>query len=57
MAPGFASRSGYMGLLVDKFALGQDFSEDFGFPYQSSFHFVSNRHLGLIPPHPKILKK
>jgi hypothetical protein len=31
--------------VVDKVALGQDFSENFGFPYQSLFHqFLHNHH-------------
>jgi hypothetical protein len=31
--------------MVDKVALGQDFSEYFGFAYQSSFHkFLYNQH-------------
>jgi hypothetical protein len=33
MAPGF--ESGHVGFVVEKVALGQDFCEDFGFPYQS----------------------
>jgi hypothetical protein len=39
-----------MGFVVDKVALGQVFSEYFGFQSQSSFHqFLHNHHhLGLI---------
>jgi hypothetical protein len=34
-----------VGFLVDKVALGQVFSEYFGFPYQPSFHqFLHNHH-------------
>jgi hypothetical protein len=34
----FAISTGYVGFVVDKVALGQVFSEYFGFPCQSSFH-------------------
>jgi hypothetical protein len=41
-----------VGFVVDKVALGQGFSEYFGFPCQSSFHkFLNNPityHLGLV---------
>jgi hypothetical protein len=30
--------------VVDKMALGQDFSEYFGFPCQSSFHQIPHHH-------------
>jgi hypothetical protein len=36
--PGLDLRSGHVGFVVDKVALGQVFSEYFGFPCQSSFH-------------------
>jgi hypothetical protein len=36
--PGFKPRSGHVGFVVDEMALGQIFSEDFGFPCQFSFH-------------------
>jgi hypothetical protein len=40
-----------MGFVADKVALGQVFSEYFGFPCQSSFHHLSTitiiYHLGL----------
>jgi hypothetical protein len=35
---GFEPGSGHVGFVVDKVALGQVFSEYFGFPCQSSFH-------------------
>jgi hypothetical protein len=38
--PGFNSGSGQVEFVVDKVALGQVFSEYFGFPYQSSFHRI-----------------
>jgi hypothetical protein len=38
---GFDSGSGQVGFVVDKVALGQVFSEYFGFPCQSSFHQFS----------------
>jgi hypothetical protein len=39
----------HVGFVVDKAALGQVFSEYFGFPYQSSFHqfFHHHNHPGL----------
>jgi hypothetical protein len=42
------ARSGQMGFEVDKVALGQVFSEYFGFPCQSSFHQIlhHNNHPG-----------
>jgi hypothetical protein len=36
--PGFESGAGHVGFVVDKVAMGQVFSEYFGFPCQSSFH-------------------
>jgi hypothetical protein len=33
-----------MGFVVDKVALGQVFSEYFGFPCQSSFHQILHLH-------------
>jgi hypothetical protein len=39
-APG----SGQVGFVVDKVALGQVFSENFSFPYQSSFHQILILH-------------
>jgi hypothetical protein len=54
----------HVGFVVDKVALGQVFSEYFGFPYQSSFHqFLHNDHhlspgagtivaaVHIVPPH------
>jgi hypothetical protein len=35
---GFEPRSGHVGFVVDKVALGQVFSDYFGFPCQFSFH-------------------
>jgi hypothetical protein len=42
--PGFEPRSGYVGFVVDKVALGQVFSEYFGFPFQFSFHRLLHFH-------------
>jgi hypothetical protein len=42
--PGFDPRSGYEGFMVDKVALGQVFSEYFGFPCQSAFHRLLHNH-------------
>jgi hypothetical protein len=42
--PGIDPRSGHVGFVVDKVALGQDFSEYFGFPCQSSFHLLLHNH-------------
>jgi hypothetical protein len=43
--PGFKPGSSHVGFVVDKVALGQVFSEHFGFPCQSSFHqFLHNYH-------------
>jgi hypothetical protein len=36
--PGFEPVSGHVEFVVDKVALGQVFSEYFGFPYQFTFH-------------------
>jgi hypothetical protein len=33
-----------VGFVVNKVALGQVFSEDFGFPCQSSFHQIIHHH-------------
>jgi hypothetical protein len=41
---GFEPGSGHVGFVVDKMALGQDFSEYFGFPCQSSFHQLLHNH-------------
>jgi hypothetical protein len=43
--------SGHEGFVVDKMALGQVFSEYFGFPCQFSFHrllHIHHHHLGLV---------
>jgi hypothetical protein len=40
VAPG----SGQMGFVVSKVALGQVFSEFFGFPCHSLFHIILHRH-------------
>jgi hypothetical protein len=37
-------RSGHVGFVVDKVALGQVFYEYFGFPCQSSFHQLLHNH-------------
>jgi hypothetical protein len=42
--PGFEPRSSRVGFVVDKVALGQVFSEYFGFPCQFSFHRLLNNH-------------
>jgi hypothetical protein len=42
--PGFDPRSGHMGFVVDEVALGQVFSEYFGFPCQFSFHRLLHTH-------------
>jgi hypothetical protein len=42
--PRFESRSGYVGFVVGKEALGQVFSEHFGFPCQFSFHQLLHTH-------------
>jgi hypothetical protein len=42
--PGFEPGSGHLGFVVDKVALGQVFSEYFGFPCQSSFHQLLHSH-------------
>jgi hypothetical protein len=45
--PGFASGQ-HVGFVVDKAALGQIFSEYFGFPYQSFHQFLHHHnHRGL----------
>jgi hypothetical protein len=38
--PVFDPRSGHVGFVVDKVALGQVFSEYFGFPCQFTFHLL-----------------
>jgi hypothetical protein len=42
--PGFELGSGQIGFVVDKVALGQVFSEYFGFPFQSLFHQILHHH-------------
>jgi hypothetical protein len=42
--PGPGSIPGHVGFVVDKVALGQVFSEYFGFPCQSSFHQLLHNH-------------
>jgi hypothetical protein len=42
--PGFEPGSGQVGFVVDKVALGQVFSENFGFPCQFSFHKILHPH-------------
>jgi hypothetical protein len=42
---GFEARSGNVGFVVDKVALGQGFSKYFGFPCQFSFHQMLHTHL------------
>jgi hypothetical protein len=37
--------SGHVGFVVDEVALGQDFSEYFGFPCQFSFHLLLYTYL------------
>jgi hypothetical protein len=49
----FKSGSTHVGFVVDKVALGQVFSEDFGFPCQSLFHqffstITTTYHPGLV---------
>jgi hypothetical protein len=50
--PGFEPGSGHVGFVVDKVALGQVFSEYFGFPCQFTFyrllHNHHHHHLGLV---------
>jgi hypothetical protein len=43
-AAGFKPGSGQVGFVVDKVALGQVFSEYFGFPCQYSFHQILHHH-------------
>jgi hypothetical protein len=43
--PVFDSRSGHVGFVVDKLALGQFSSDYFGFPSQLSFHQILHTHL------------
>jgi hypothetical protein len=42
--PGFATRSGQVGFVVYKVALGQVLSEYFGFPCQPAFHQILHYH-------------
>jgi hypothetical protein len=42
--PGFETRSGHVGFVVDKVELGHIFSECFGFPCQFSFHRLLHIH-------------
>jgi hypothetical protein len=42
--PGFEPRSGHVGFVVDKVALGQVFSEYLGFPSQFSFQRLLHTH-------------
>jgi hypothetical protein len=42
--PGFEPSSGHVGFVVDKVALGQVFSEYFGFPCQFSFQRLLHIH-------------
>jgi hypothetical protein len=42
--PGFETRSGHVGFVVDRVALGQVFSEYVGFPCQFSFHRLLHIH-------------
>jgi hypothetical protein len=68
--PEFQPRSGHVGFVVDKVALGQGFSEYFGFPCQFSFHRLLHTHHHLsslagtvgqlvdsVSPHPKKLER
>jgi hypothetical protein len=43
--PGFEPRSGHVGFVMDKLALGQVFSEYFGFPWQFSFRLLHAHHI------------
>jgi hypothetical protein len=43
--PGFDPRSGHVGFVVDKVALGQVSSKYFGFRGQFSFHQTPHTHL------------
>jgi hypothetical protein len=43
--PGFDPRSRQVGFVVDKLALGQVFTDYFGFPCQFSFHQLLHTHL------------
>jgi hypothetical protein len=44
LVAGFEPRSGHVGFVVDKAALGQIFTEYFGFTYQFSFHRLLHTH-------------
>jgi hypothetical protein len=43
--PRFDPKSGHVGFVVDKVALGQVFSQYFSFPCQFSFHQMLHTHL------------
>jgi hypothetical protein len=43
--PGINPRSSHVGFVVDKVALGQVFSEYFGFPFQFLFHQILRTRL------------
>jgi hypothetical protein len=45
--PGFELRSGHVGFVVDKLALGQVFSEYVDLPCRSSFHQLLHNHHNL----------
>jgi hypothetical protein len=47
--PRFGLGSAHVGFVVDKVALGQVFSEYFGFPYQSLFYKLLHNHHHLSP--------
>jgi hypothetical protein len=42
--PGFEPRSGNVGIVVDKMALGYEYCKYFGFPCQFSFHRLLHKH-------------
>jgi hypothetical protein len=44
LVAGFEPESGHVGFVVDKVALGQVFSEYFGFTCQFSFHRLLHTH-------------
>jgi hypothetical protein len=44
LEPGFEPESGHVGFVVEMVALGQVFSENFGFPCQSLFQLLHNHH-------------
>jgi hypothetical protein len=68
--PWFEARLSHVGFVVDEVALGQVFSEYFGFPYKFSYHRLLHIHHHLpsgastvdqlvpeVSHHPKKLKK